>query len=186
MTHSLFVSIAAFLRVSPACVRNFCFNNITFVLSKCKLLWLRNYNIINEMTYVILLWTSVSLLTLAAGAFPSFTARNLSAVGLAFPDLYAGRAATSEDRCTPNQALPYHKIKGFPSVQRVTGLLKNFVTPGCFYSFFKLYFSLYLLKRHFLHFCCKEIYASQPLFANVVFLLQAAIMFATYYDLFTC
>jgi len=74
------------------------------------------------MTYVILLWTSVSLLTLAAGAFPSFTARNLSAVGLAFPDLYAGRAATSEDRCTPNQALPYHKIKGLPSVQGVPGL----------------------------------------------------------------
>ena len=70
---------------------------------------------------------------------------------------------------------------------RPSGLLKIFVTPGCYYSFFKLYFSLYLLKRHFLHFCCKDIYASQPLFANViVFLLQAAIMFATYYNLFTC
>jgi len=64
----------------------------------------------------------VSLLTLAAGAFPSFTARNLSAVGLAVPDLYAGRAATREDRYTPNQALPYHEIKGLPSVQRVPGL----------------------------------------------------------------
>ena len=32
------------------------------------------------------LWTSVSLLTLAAGAFPSYTARNLFAVGLMVPD----------------------------------------------------------------------------------------------------
>ena len=38
------------------------------------------------MTYVILLWTSVSLLTLAAGAFPIYTARNLHAVGLMVPD----------------------------------------------------------------------------------------------------
>jgi len=45
-----------------------------------------------------------------------------SAVGLAVPDLYAGRAATSEDQCTPNQALPYHEIKRLPSVQRVPGL----------------------------------------------------------------
>ena len=74
------------------------------------------------MTYVIFLWTSVSLLTLAAGAFPIYTARNLSAVGLTVPDLYAGRAITSEDQCTTNQALPYHKIKGLPSVQRVPGL----------------------------------------------------------------
>jgi len=142
------------------------------------------------MTYVIWLWTSVSLLTLAAGAFPSFTARNLSAVGLAVPDLYAWRAATSEDRCTPNQALPNHRIKGLPSVQRAPGLqaIWNFLSlQAAFIASSSYVFSIYLLKRHFLHFCCKEIYASQPLFANViVFLLQAAIVFATYYNLFTC
>jgi len=31
--------------------------------------------------------------------------------------LSAGRAITSEDQCTSNQALPYHEIKGHPSVQ---------------------------------------------------------------------
>jgi len=122
MTHSLLLSIATFLRVSLACLRDFWFISTIFVLPKCRVLWLRNYNITNEMTYLILLWTSVSLFALAAGAFPSFTTRNLSAVGLAVPDFYAGRAATSEDQCTSNQALPYHEIKGHPSVQRVSGL----------------------------------------------------------------
>jgi len=64
----------------------------------------------------------VSLLTLAAEAFPSYTARKLIAVGLMVPDLSAGRAITSKDQCTSNQALPYHEIKGHPSVQRVPGL----------------------------------------------------------------
>ena len=35
--------------------------------------------------------------------------------------LSAGRAITSEDQCTSNQAFPYHEIKGHPSVQRVPG-----------------------------------------------------------------
>jgi len=117
------------------------------------------------MTYVILLWTSVSLLTLAAGAFPSFTARNQSAVGLAVPDLYAGRAATREDRCTPNQALPYHRIKGLPSVQRVPGLQaiwNSLSLQAAFIASSSYVFSLYLLKRHFLHFCCRDICFATP------------------------
>jgi len=36
--------------------------------------------------------------------------------------LYAGRAITSEDQCTSNQALPYHEIKGHLSLQQVPGL----------------------------------------------------------------
>jgi len=38
------------------------------------------------------------------------------------PRLSAGRAITSEDQCTSNQALPYHEIKGHPSVQHAPGL----------------------------------------------------------------
>ena len=38
-----------------------------------------------------------------------------------FQILSAGRAITSVDQCTFNQALPYHKLKGQPSVQHVPG-----------------------------------------------------------------
>jgi len=36
---------------------------------------------------------------------------------------YAGRAITSEDQCTSNQALPHHEIRGHSSVQHVPGPL---------------------------------------------------------------
>ena len=64
----------------------------------------------------------MTLLTLAAGAFPIYTAPNLSAVAWWSQILSAGRAITSEDQCTSNQALPCHEIKGHPSVQHVAGL----------------------------------------------------------------
>jgi len=56
----------------------------------------------------------MSLLTLAAGAFPKYTARNLFAVGLMVPDLYAGRAITSGDSVHPTKRSLTTRSKGIP------------------------------------------------------------------------
>ena len=50
--------------------------------------------------------------------------------------LSAGRAITSEDQCTSNQALPYHEIKGHPSVHMYLALqaVWDFVTDNAQYT----------------------------------------------------
>jgi len=61
------------------------------------------------------------------------------------PDWYAGRAITSEDQCTSNQALPYHEIIRLPSVQRVPAFRPN-ETQGKIWPLYRFFASFGLCR----------------------------------------
>ena len=127
--HSFFVSIATFLRVSPACVMEWLFLVLPlffaehFHLITSELSAVGNLTVTNWLPHWIFgcepvcpSWHWLLELSLV-------TQHEIYSLWAWWSQiLYAGDAITSEDQSTSNQALPYHEIKRHPSVQHVPGL----------------------------------------------------------------
>ena len=124
----LFCKHCDFLKASPACVTEWLF---LVLLQFCRAvpfslfpnlvpseIWQSLIDWSNEFY----LWTSVSLLTLAAEAFPNYTARNLFAVGLMDPDFVCWAPHHKWGPVYVQPTLSYHEIKEHRSVQHVPGL----------------------------------------------------------------
>jgi len=122
----LFVSIASFLRVSPACVTKWLFSGAAVVLQSTflplvpKLGAVGNLIAIDWLTYWISVVDQCAPLDHWLPKHSLITQHEIYSLWAWWTQILSvGRPITSEDQCTSNQHLSYHEIKEHRSAQHV-------------------------------------------------------------------